>query len=39
MSLRFGGLMIAEQQETARLIDRAMKRMPEKFREVVMLKI
>ena len=28
-----------EQQETARLIDRAMKRMPEKFREVVMLKI
>ena len=28
-----------EQQETARLIDRAMKRMPKKFREVVMLKI
>lgn len=28
-----------EQQEKARLIDRAMKRMPEKFREVVMLKI
>ena len=28
-----------EQKETARLIDRAMKNMPEKFREVVMLKI
>ncbi len=28
-----------EQQETARLIEQAMKRMPEKFREVVMLKI
>ncbi len=28
-----------EQQETARLIDRAMKRMPKKFREVVVLKI
>lgn len=28
-----------EQREKARLIDRAMKRMPEKFREVVMLKI
>ena len=28
-----------EQQETALLIDRAMKRMPKKFREVVMLKI
>ena len=28
-----------EQQETARLIDRAMKRMPKKFREVVMPKI
>jgi len=28
-----------EQQETARLIDRAMKQMPKKFREVVMLKI
>ena len=28
-----------EQRETARLIDQAMKRMPEKFREVVMLKI
>ena len=28
-----------EQKETARLIDRAIKQMPEKFREVVMLKI
>ena len=28
-----------EQKETARLIDRAMKKMPEKYREVVMLKI
>ena len=28
-----------EQKETARLIDRAIKNMPEKFREVVMLKI
>ena len=28
-----------EQKETARLIERAIKNMPEKFREVVMLKI
>ena len=28
-----------EQKETAQLIDRAIKNMPEKFREVVMLKI
>ena len=28
-----------EKKETARLIDQAVKRMPEKFREVVMLKI
>ena len=28
-----------EKRETAQMIDRALKRMPEKFREVVMLKI
>ena len=28
-----------EQKETARLVDRATKKMPEKYREVVMLKI